>query len=150
MTDAAIRYLKNNPTKKVSIYEDRAKGLVIFGIMYYGRENGRKVIRFKTRDEVRDISGDGTVKTRNNDRYIAVYYRQHGNLTDLNTARKEAVELSKKNDYDSVVICKNYVGDQHGMVWREGKDWFYENYWDGKGTYFNPATGKAISKTKQN
>lgn len=150
VTDAAIRYLKNNPTKKVSIYEDRVNGLVIFGTMYYGRKNGRKVIRFKTKDEIRDINGDGTVKIRSNDRYIAVYYGQYGNLTNLNTARKEAVSLSKKNDYDSVVICKNQVGDQHGLVWREGKNWVYETYWDGKRTYFNPTTGKAIPRTKQN
>lgn len=148
--NAAVRFLKENPTQKVGIYEKRDGGVHLLGNVYYGRDKGRKVIRYKTKDEIRDINGDGTVKIRNNDRYIAVYYRQHGTFTDLNTARKEAVILSKKNDYDSVVICKNYIGDQHGMVWREGKDWYYENYWDGKGTYFNPITGKAIPKSKSN
>lgn len=141
---AAIAFLKEHPTRFVGVYEEHEYGGSLLGRLYYGREKGRKVIRYKTDDDIYTINGDGSVKVRDNTRYIATYYRQHGDLTDLNTARRQAAEMSRKNGYDMVYICKNYVGDRHAAVYKDKNGWVYEPTWQGKDVYFDPKTGKAV------
>lgn len=139
---AAAQFLKEHPDRHIGIYEEQEYGGSLLGHVSIGKTKGRKVIKYTSEYGTFPLNADGSFKDCT--RYIATYYSQHGRFTDLNTARKEGAELSKKNGYDSVVICKNYAGSPHGLVWKEGNNWIYETRLSGKSTYFDPKTGKAV------
>lgn len=79
-------------------------------------------------------------------KYIAAYYEEHGRLTDLNKARADGVKISRRHRGTMVYICKEYVGNPWGVVYKEGKDWIWEPRWTPGRWIIDADTGRTIRR----
>ena len=79
-------------------------------------------------------------------RYIAEHYNLVGTLTTIDNARADAVEISKRIHGGMVYVNENKLGNPYGVVYQDGKYW----YWESRRQYgryiINPKTGEIIRK----
>lgn len=139
--DSCAKALLKNP-KRILDIEKNGKRLYRVSresdiIVYMNETTGTKSFR--------KLSDIRSRMTADRPSYIAVYYDRKGTFGTLEHARKEAVGMVLEFN-DHVTICKNYVGDPYGIVWKEGSKWVWELRWRGTAYIFDPKTGKTVRR----
>lgn len=75
-------------------------------------------------------------------KFIAAYYDDWGTLGTLDHARKNAIAISRRNNYAMVYINRDCPGNPMAAVFKQGNKWIYDLRWRSGMFIIDSKTGK--------